>query len=81
MLAIKKWYKYHKTSLFATQSNNRLPIGSIDIWEKQIQYSQDMQIKTYPSVFLNNCLLPKEYSLKDLSFMLHDKEIWEHQQK
>ena len=81
MLAIKKWYKYHKTSLFATQSNNRLPIGSIDILEKQIQYSQDMQIKTYPSVFLNNCLLPKEYSLKDLSFMLHDKEIWEHQQK
>lgn len=27
------------------------------------------------------CLLPKEYSLKDLLFMLHDKEIWEHQQK
>ena len=80
MLAIKNGISIIRP-LYLQPQSNRLPIGSIDILENKFKYSQDMQIKTYPSVFLNNCLLPKEYSLKDLSFMLHDKEIWEHQQK
>ena len=44
--------------------------------EKQIKFTEKMNISSYPKCFVNDLELPSVYTIKDISYMIHDEEIW-----
>ena len=44
--------------------------------EKQIKFTEKMNISSYPKCFVNGLELPSVYTIKDISYMIHDEEIW-----
>ncbi len=73
---LKYWYRNPRKS-FLKACTATITNEAMLLFEEQVAFTEEMNIKEYPSVFMNGVQLPKEYSLTDLPYILYDKEIIE----
>lgn len=73
---LEYWYSHPDRSFFKAYPIT-VTEEAVSLFEKQAAFTEEMKIKGYPSVFINEVQLPKEYSLTDLPYILYDKEIVE----
>lgn len=78
--ALNKWFIHKelvpvkdKTMLFSDEIKHHL--------EKQILFTDEMKINSYPKCFINGLELPSVYTIKDIFYMIHDEEIWKNLNK
>lgn len=74
--ALKKWF-IHKEFIPVNEKSIQFSNEIEHQLKKQIQFTCDMKINSYPKCFINGLELPATYTLKDIYFMINDVEIWQ----
>lgn len=72
---IREWYDYDRTQISKKLSKYVIDKSAELILEKHIAYAKEIEIKEYPTIFVNNIRLPQEYTLNDFYYMVYDNDI------
>lgn len=73
---IKEWFNVQSLSKFSkSYPLNNIPEEVASVFSKHIRNNIDLKAEKVPSVWINNRAFPKEYSLRDIPFLLTDLGI------
>lgn len=73
--ALNRWF-IHKELIPTEDSNILFSDETEHHLEKQILFTREMNINSYPKCFINGLELPSVYTIKDIFYMVHDENIW-----
>lgn len=74
--ALEKWF-IHKELVPVEEKSIKNFYEIEHHLKKQMMFSHEMNINSYPKCFINGLELPTTYTLKDIFYMIDDTEIWQ----